>query len=368
MGGSSSPPAPTVVQLPSQQQATGSGEVKPFEPVIPFITRLLPKVEQTFSEPTTLFNQSLIPADSSQTLAARQGFQNVGQTAANFAPQFGQLGQADFQRSVADPSQDSIFLAEQGAISDQARQLTEQDKQLAQEQAIQAGQFGMGSTALSELQARQEQIRNETVQRQLAESLGRAEQRRIGAQARVPDLFQQQLQAEITPSQLQEAIGRDVEARAGGRLADQARLTQQGQEAKREQTINLANLLGGLAGLGTSTTFQNQSSGFTSGIMGGGGGGGGGSGLATAIGAAGTAAKLFSSFSDRRLKTNIKQVGKLDSGIKLYTWKWTAEAKKIVNNQSEYGVIADEVLEIMPEAVQRGTDGYLRVDYAAVGA
>jgi hypothetical protein len=363
MGGIFSSPPPSVVQLPQQSQASGSGEVKPFEPVIPFIERLLPKVEQTFSEPTTLFNQSLIPADSSQTLAARQGFQNVGQTAAGLAPQIGQLAQQNFQRGTADPSQDNIFLAEQGVISDQARQLTERDKQLAQEQAIQAGQFGMGSTALAELQARQEQIRNETVQRQLAESLGRAEQRRIGAEARVPDLFQTQLQTELTAPSLQEAIGRDVEQRGAGRLADEARLVQQGQEAKREQTINLSNLLGGLAGLGTSTTFQNQSSGFTSQAF-----SGGASPFSQIVGAAGTAAKIFGSSSDKRLKTNIKQVGKLDNGIKLYTWKWTAEAKKIVNNQPEYGVIADEVLEIMPEAVQRGTDGYLRVDYAAVGA
>jgi hypothetical protein len=137
-------------------------------------------------------------------------------------------------------------------------------------------------------------------------------------------------------------------------------LTQQPQEAQREQTINLANLLGGLAGLGTSTTFQNQSSGFTSSAF-----SGGASPFSQIVGAAGTAAQLM---SDKRLKTNIKQVGKLDNGIKLYTWKWTAEAKKIVNNQPEYGVLADEVQEIMPEAVSRGTDGYLRVDYAAVGA
>ena len=72
-------------------------------------------------------------------------------------------------------------------------------------------------------------------------------------------------------------------------------------------------------------------------------------------------------FSDIRLKTNIKQVGKLDNGIKLYTWKWTDEAKKIVNNQPEYGVIADEVQDTMPEAVIRGSDGYLRVNYSAIG-
>ena len=330
----SSPP-PTVVQLPQQSSASGSGEVKPFAPVIPFIEQLLPRVQEQFTADPVLFNQSLIPDDSAQTLASRQGFQGVGQTAAGIAPQIGQLAQANLER----------------------------DKQLAQEQAIQAGQFGMGSTALSELQGRQEQIRNETIQKQLAESLGRAEQRRIGAETRVPGLFQNQLQTQLTDPSLQEAIGRSVEEKEAARLADQARLTQQPQEAQREQTINLANLLGGLAGLGTSTTFQNQSSGFQSQAF-----SGGASPLQQALGVAGTAAQIYAgSQSDKRLKTNIKQVGKLDNGIKLYTWKWTDEAKKIVNNQPEYGVIADEVQEIMPEAVTRGPDGYLRVDYAAVG-
>ena len=357
----SSPP-PTVVQLPQQSQASGSGEVKPFAPVIPFIEQLLPRVQEQFTADPVLFDQSLIPEDSAQTLASRQGFQGVGQTAAGIAPQIGQLAQANFQRGIADPQQDNIFLAEQGVIADQARQLTERDKQLAQTQAIQAGQFGMGSTALSELQGRQEQIRNETIQKQLADSLGRAEQRRIGAETRVPGLFQNQLQTQLTDPSLQEAIGRSVEEKEASRLADQARLTQQPQEAQREQTINLANLLGGLAGLGTSTTFQNQSSGFQSQAF-----SGGASPFQQALGVAGTAAQIYAGSSDKRLKTNIKQVGKLDNGIKLYTWKWTDEAKKIVNNQPEYGVIADEVQEIMPEAVTRGPDGYLRVDYAAVG-
>ena len=31
------------------------------------------------------------------------------------------------------------------------------------------------------------------------------------------------------------------------------------------------------------------------------------------------------------------------------------------------GVMAQEVAEVMPEAVQRGADGYLRVDYGRLG-
>ena len=364
MGGIFSSPPPAIVQLPQQSQASGSGEVKPYAPVEPFIETLLPRIEEEFTADPVLFQQSLVPQDTAETLAARQGFANLGQTAAGFAPDFQQLYQADLARGLADPSQDSLFLAETGTIADQARRLTERDKLLAQTQAIQAGQFGMGSTALEELQQNQARNREETVQKQLAESLGRAEQRRIGAADRAPGFAQQQLQAQLAQPSLQEALGRDLESREAARLADQARLTQQPQEAQREQMINLTNLLGGLAGLGTSTTFQNQSSGFTSqGFA------GGASPFSQMVGAGAAVAPFIPGFgsSDIRLKTNIKQVGKLDNGIKLYTWKWTAEAKKIVNNQPEYGVIADEVQDIMPEAVIRGSDGYLKVNYAAIG-
>ena len=100
----SSPP-PTVVQLPQQSSASGSGEVKPFAPVIPFIEQLLPRVQEQFTADPVLFNQTIIPEDSAQTLASRQGFQGVGQTAAGIAPQIGQLAQANFQRGIADPQQ-----------------------------------------------------------------------------------------------------------------------------------------------------------------------------------------------------------------------------------------------------------------------
>tara|TARA_Y100000401_G_scaffold114365_1_gene116314 strand:- start:1187 stop:2320 length:1134 start_codon:yes stop_codon:yes gene_type:complete len=360
MGGIFSSPPPVVVQQPQQFQSSGSGEVKPYAPVEPFIEDLLPRIEEEFAADPVLFQQSLVPQDTAETLAARQGFANLGQTAAGFAPDFQQLYQADLARGMADPSQDPLFLAETGAIADQARRLTERDKLLAQEQAIQAGQFGLGSTALAELQQNQQRLREETVQRQLAESLGRAEQRRIGAADRAPGFAQQQLQAQLAQPSLQEAVGRDIESREAARLADQARLTQQPQEAQREQLINLSNLLGGLAGLGTSTTFQNQSSGFTSQAF------SGGPSPFQQIASAAAAAAPFVAASDIRLKTNVKQVGKLNNGIKLYTWNWTEEGKDIAGDQAEYGVIAQEVMEVVPEAVIEGNDGYLRVSYETV--
>ena len=72
-------------------------------------------------------------------------------------------------------------------------------------------------------------------------------------------------------------------------------------------------------------------------------------------------------YSDRALKTNIEPAGKTASGINLYTWEWNDEAKRIgADSHPTYGVIAQELQETHPEAVIKGDDGYLRVDYSKV--
>jgi hypothetical protein len=65
--------------------------------------------------------------------------------------------------------------------------------------------------------------------------------------------------------------------------------------------------------------------------------------------------------SDRRLKTHVTRIAAHPAGFGIYRFKylWT---------DAEYvGVMAQEVLEAMPKAVVRGDDGFLRVDYAAIG-
>ena len=65
--------------------------------------------------------------------------------------------------------------------------------------------------------------------------------------------------------------------------------------------------------------------------------------------------------SDRRLKSNISQVGSLPSGLNLYRFRYTGETTDYV------GVMAQEVLEVAPEAVVTRADGFLLVDYDALG-
>ena len=69
--------------------------------------------------------------------------------------------------------------------------------------------------------------------------------------------------------------------------------------------------------------------------------------------------------SDIRLKENIKPVGNV-GGVNFYTWDWNEEGKRIAGNQATFGVLAQEVRETHPEAIQEGSDGYLRVDYSKI--
>jgi hypothetical protein len=54
-------------------------------------------------------------------------------------------------------------------------------------------------------------------------------------------------------------------------------------------------------------------------------------------------------------------VGELDSGVGLYRYRY------LWSDTIYVGVMAQEVAAVMPEAVQSGADGYMRVDYARLG-
>ena len=64
--------------------------------------------------------------------------------------------------------------------------------------------------------------------------------------------------------------------------------------------------------------------------------------------------------SDRRLKKNIKKLGKAISGLGIYSYNYIVDAKP------HFGYMADEVEKLFPDAV-RYVDGYAQVDYARVG-
>lgn len=70
-------------------------------------------------------------------------------------------------------------------------------------------------------------------------------------------------------------------------------------------------------------------------------------------------------FSDRRLKKEIKCVGK-ERGIRKYTWIWNSLAESLGLHGTGSGVMAHEVEDDHPDAVSV-KDGYLIVDYSKLG-
>ena len=62
-------------------------------------------------------------------------------------------------------------------------------------------------------------------------------------------------------------------------------------------------------------------------------------------------------FSDRRLKTDIMPVGKLDNGLTVYVYRYKGE------DTMQIGLMADEVEKAIPHAVLDDPSGYKRVRY-----
>src|SRR4051812_49708416 len=65
--------------------------------------------------------------------------------------------------------------------------------------------------------------------------------------------------------------------------------------------------------------------------------------------------------SDIALKHDVVLLGHLANGLGYYRFSYLGRSKPYV------GVIAQEVQNLVPEAVTRGSDGYLRVHYEQLG-
>ena len=124
-----------------------------------------------------------------------------------------------------------------------------------------------------------------------------------------------------------------------------------GSVANRDASRGRASLGGGGGGARLGGGGGGRPGGGGGGARGGGGGGRGGGG-----GGGGGGRR-----SDVRLKHNIVLLGRLDDGLGFYRYIYNGGDKAYV------GVMAQEVQAIMPDAVVRGPDGYLRVFYDKLG-
>lgn len=97
------------------------------------------------------------------------------------------------------------------------------------------------------------------------------------------------------------------------------------------------------------------------------GGSSGGIELVDCLLAGGAESRRACNLSDRRLKENIVRVGTHALGIGLYLFDYKATYRDTWGWGRQFGVMADEVEDVMPEAVVQHLEGYKMVDYAMLG-
>ena len=69
----------------------------------------------------------------------------------------------------------------------------------------------------------------------------------------------------------------------------------------------------------------------------------------------------FQEISDVRLKRNVERVGTAENGLPLYRWQY------LWSNRVYEGVMAQDVLKTMPQAVVRQWHGFYAVKYGMLG-
>jgi hypothetical protein len=76
------------------------------------------------------------------------------------------------------------------------------------------------------------------------------------------------------------------------------------------------------------------------------------------------AGMAYMMFSDIRLKKNIEKVGELSNGVNIYLFNYKTESD---TDKRHLGVIAQELIEQIPDSVHMQDNGYYAVDYSKIG-
>jgi hypothetical protein len=71
--------------------------------------------------------------------------------------------------------------------------------------------------------------------------------------------------------------------------------------------------------------------------------------------------------SDARIKENLVLIGTHHLGFGLYLFDYKAEFQNIWGRGRQFGVVADEVETILPNAVSMHASGFKQVNYALLG-
>jgi hypothetical protein len=340
-------------------------------------------MQQQYQRANDLITQAALQGISVDAAMRQQGF-SERQIQAELANQarMGQFGMGTQQAQ----------LANQAVSQNQAQALAvQQSRNAAQAQDLQQrlamGQFGREGQQLAfQMGQSAQQAQNQALAQNQAAALQQfqaqmaRQQQGFGQQMDLAGLYNaalaQQQQTALQQAQAQAALqGQSFnQAQAAAQFANQARQQQLSEQmALRAQPLNeIAALMGGsqiqmpqfqgysgaqvapapifgaqqAAGNFAQQNYANQVSAYNAQV-------GGLYDLAGAVGSAG-----ITKYSDRRLKSNIVRIGTHPLGIGIYEYD--------IDGSRQRGVMADEVLTVLPEAVLTGDDGYMMVNYGVL--
>lgn len=382
----------TPLQIQARQQAGQMGE---YQPYLTEAGRLFGRQERALDEA-----YGYLPGAREAVTGGLGALQRAEQTA------MGTTGMYDpsMAQNFFNPYEDQVV---QQTLEDIGRQSAQQDIGL-RDRAVSAGAFGGSRGRIT-----QEELARQTG-RGAAEAVSGIRSAGFGqAQQQAQQAFEQQRGAQQGLASMQAGVGGQqaqlgqalgglgqLAAGMGGQFGQigggLAGLGQQSQQQLGNQ-VNLLNQLGQQGQATQQAALSRQFAGaqqlaqeplqrlltgqqlLSGSPMGGISGGTGTSayqrgvyqqptGLGQAVGAAGTIMTGLGAMgiSDMDLKTNIKKVGELEPGVGWYTWDWNDKGKALgAESEPAEGVLAQEVLEVKPDAVIV-KDGYYAVDYSKV--
>ena len=286
------------------------------------------------------FSQGLANANLNNTAQGQIYGQNLGAMQANNAAQNQQFGQNQAQANFANTAQQNQFgqniAAGQFANTAQNQGFTQAE---AERQANNAAQAQANAQNQS-----QAQFANNTA----AQQFGMAQQNaalgnQVGQQLFQQGLANANLGNQATQQQIQQqAYLRSLPLNELNALRTGSQVTNPTFQGYNPTQIGQTPVFGAAQSQGQANqNLYNQQAGaansFNSGLM----------------SLAGTAAGGF--FSDRRLKSNIERIGTHPVGIGIYEYD--------IFGHRTIGVMADELAQVMPDAVHQHGSGYLYVDY-----
>jgi hypothetical protein len=88
---------------------------------------------------------------------------------------------------------------------------------------------------------------------------------------------------------------------------------------------------------------------------------------ATTVDANGAMSARSMAMSDPKLKNNIRLMGRHPLGIGLYLFEYKPEFRDLYGHGMHFGVMANEVEQVLPGAVVVQDNGYKSVNYDAIG-